>query len=254
VTDTTKTSAGFTGQVGHTYAFYSVATDRLGLAQPTPSSAQATTKVVLPPLVTLEHVKDITNTKHQVTEALLTFSGPVNSAEADQIGTYRLATPGKGGSYTAKNAAVIKLKSAVYTGANDTVALTPSKPFALTKPVELVVYASSPDGLKDSYRRYINGGTNATAILSGGAVTIEGIALAADGRAADATPAIIDALFERDDLAVLKPNTRARRDQVIEAIVAVPGITQTSGPTAKTHKWTQIIRKNVVVTHCRKRE
>ena len=41
--DTTATSATYTGQVGHTYRFYSVATDPLGLVQPTPSSAQATT-------------------------------------------------------------------------------------------------------------------------------------------------------------------------------------------------------------------
>ncbi len=143
VTATTKTSAVFTGVVGNTYAFYSVATDRLGLAQPTPTSAQATTKVVLPPVVTLKQVRDITNNKHQVTEVLVTFSGPVNSAEADQIGTFHLATPGKGGSYTAKNAGVIKLKSAVYTSGNDTVALTPTKPFALTKPVQLVIYGTA---------------------------------------------------------------------------------------------------------------
>ena len=39
-------SATFTGQDGHTYAFYSVATDNAGNVQPTPTAAQATTQVV----------------------------------------------------------------------------------------------------------------------------------------------------------------------------------------------------------------
>ena len=47
--DTTATSATFTGAAGHTYGFYSVATDNVGLVQPTPTGAQATTKIVVPP-------------------------------------------------------------------------------------------------------------------------------------------------------------------------------------------------------------
>ncbi len=168
VTNTTKTSAVFTGQVNNTYAFYSVATDRLGVAQPAPTAAQATTKVVLPPVVTLAHVQDITNKKHQVTEVLVTFSGPVNSTEADSTATYHLATPGKGGSYTAKNAGIIKLRSAVYSGATDIVALTPVNPFTLTKPVQLLVYGTGATTLKDIYGRPIDGGNNLIAILSRG--------------------------------------------------------------------------------------
>jgi RHS repeat-associated protein len=44
--DTTDTSAVFTGGVGHTFSFYSVATDNVGLDQPIPTMAQATTMVV----------------------------------------------------------------------------------------------------------------------------------------------------------------------------------------------------------------
>ncbi len=40
---TTQTSATYTGVSGHTYGFYSVATDNVGNVQPTPTSAQATT-------------------------------------------------------------------------------------------------------------------------------------------------------------------------------------------------------------------
>jgi len=46
LTNTTLTSASYLGQYGHTYAFYSVATDNVGNVQPTPTSAQATTMVV----------------------------------------------------------------------------------------------------------------------------------------------------------------------------------------------------------------
>jgi hypothetical protein len=44
-TNTALTSAPFTGQVGHTYGFYSVATDNTGNVQAVPSAAQATTSV-----------------------------------------------------------------------------------------------------------------------------------------------------------------------------------------------------------------
>ncbi len=45
---TTQTSATYAGQTGHTYAFYSVATSNVGLAQPTPTTPQATTAVNSP--------------------------------------------------------------------------------------------------------------------------------------------------------------------------------------------------------------
>ena len=45
LTDTTQTSATYTGLNGHTYGFYSIATDILGDPQPTPATAQATTTV-----------------------------------------------------------------------------------------------------------------------------------------------------------------------------------------------------------------
>jgi RHS repeat-associated protein len=52
-TNTTSTSANFTGQFGHTYGFYSVATDNLGDVQPTPSGAQASTTIAGPPTSTV---------------------------------------------------------------------------------------------------------------------------------------------------------------------------------------------------------
>ena len=47
--DTTATSATYTGVAGHTYGFYSVATDNVGNVQATPTAAQATTLVMTQP-------------------------------------------------------------------------------------------------------------------------------------------------------------------------------------------------------------
>ncbi len=177
LTGTTQTSAIFTGQVGHTYGFYSIATSNIGLVQPTPSGAQATISIApVPPspLVTMTQVKEVVNKKHQVTELVITFSGELNSAEAAGLRVYRLATAGKHGSFTAKNAGVIKLKTAVYSATNDTVTLTPKKAFTLAKPVQLVVNGTPPSGLQDTLGRLFDGGSNAVAILSkGGKVQID---------------------------------------------------------------------------------
>ncbi|HQU45489.1 MAG TPA: RHS repeat-associated core domain-containing protein, partial [Pirellulales bacterium] len=54
-TNTTATSATFTGVKGHTYAFYSLAIDPLGLTQPTPTAAQATTTVATVAFAAIEH-------------------------------------------------------------------------------------------------------------------------------------------------------------------------------------------------------
>jgi hypothetical protein len=66
--DTVATSATFTGQNGHTYAFYSVATDNVGNVQPTPTAAQATTRVVsddsIPPTSTVSPLPAVINAHH----------------------------------------------------------------------------------------------------------------------------------------------------------------------------------------------
>src|SRR5262249_6651574 len=56
VTGTPETSIVFTGANGHTYDFYSVATDRAGNHQAAATSAQASTRTVIdtnPPMVTI---------------------------------------------------------------------------------------------------------------------------------------------------------------------------------------------------------
>jgi RHS repeat-associated protein len=219
LTNTKATSATFTGQPGHSYGFYSVATDNLGLVQPTPSSAQATTKVKPtpptppppappPPLVTVTKVVDKLNKKHQVMEVDVSFSGLVNFAEAQALASYRLATPGKKNSYTAKNAGVIKLGKAVYNASTNTVALKPKKPFAITKPVQLLVYGTGASALQDGVGRDIDGdyngraGGNAIAILGKNRVTVNTAFLARTG-VKIVTSAAVDALLDRGDFAGL---------------------------------------------------
>ena len=73
----------------------------------------------------------VQNKRHRVTQILVTFSGAVEVNGARQTGAYRLATAGKRGLFTAKNARVIKLRTAAYDPASQTVVLTPRKPFAL---------------------------------------------------------------------------------------------------------------------------
>ncbi len=51
LTNTTQTSATFTGQPTHTYGFCSVATDNVGNVQPTPATAQASTLIQAIPTV-----------------------------------------------------------------------------------------------------------------------------------------------------------------------------------------------------------
>ena len=138
----------------------------------TGKTALTVTRPVVPAVVSLAGVLPIFNAKHLVTEILVTFSGAVNAGEAQQIGLYRLATPGKHGSFTARNAGIIKLRSAVYSAADDTVTLTPKKAFALSKPVQLRINGKPPSGLQDSFGRFIDGGNNAVAVLAKSGVTI----------------------------------------------------------------------------------
>jgi cyclophilin family peptidyl-prolyl cis-trans isomerase len=148
---------------------------------PTPTPTPAPTPTPRPtPLVSVENVRLIMSRKHQLTQILVTFTGAIDSQEADQTGMYRLAHPGKKGSYTAKNAVVVKLRSAVYDSLDHVVALTPKKPFALTKQaLQLLVDGSSPSGLQDSSGRYIDGlnngqaGSNAIIVISKRGAEIE---------------------------------------------------------------------------------
>ena len=135
----------------------------------------------LPPLVTMNSVQLIENKRGQVIEILVGFSGGLNVAEAENTATYLLTVAGRDGSFTAKGAEPIQLRSAVYNASKDTVALFPKGPISLRRAVQLQVKGQPPSGLHDSYGRYIDGnrdgqaGSNAVAILDGSAATVEAI-------------------------------------------------------------------------------
>jgi hypothetical protein len=134
------------------------------------------------PLVTMAAVCAVTNKKHRVTQILISFSGALNTGEADRLATYRLVTAGKQGPFTAKTAKVIKIRSAVCNPENNTVTIIPKKRFSLRKPVQLQVSAQAPSGLHDSLGRLIDGdhngqpGGNAVATLQRSGATINGAA------------------------------------------------------------------------------
>jgi cyclophilin family peptidyl-prolyl cis-trans isomerase len=144
--------------------------------------ATVTLTVASAPLVTVTGVGDITNKRHLVTQIVVQFSGAVNANQSDMTSIYRLALPGRHGSYTAKNAPVIKLKKAVYDSSTKAVTLTLRTPLALTrKKLQLLINGSQPSGLTDGFDRLIDGdhngtpGGNAIAFLSKSGVTISSI-------------------------------------------------------------------------------
>ncbi len=104
LTHTTSTSATFSGQLGHTYGFYSVATNNLGITQPTPKTAQATTTLPSPPPAPPEIIGEKalfqrkTNKKGKpvgkavLTGFSLTFNTALNQTAAANAGNYQLDT------------------------------------------------------------------------------------------------------------------------------------------------------------------
>jgi RHS repeat-associated protein len=99
---TAATSAVYSGQNGHTYVFYSVATDNVGLMQPTPAGAQATTTVnARPPLVQGVAVNGGAAQRSMLTSITVTF----NQVVALAAGAFVLS-PDAGGPAISLNQAV----------------------------------------------------------------------------------------------------------------------------------------------------
>jgi cyclophilin family peptidyl-prolyl cis-trans isomerase len=172
-------AAGFVGT--DTFKYNVEATGPNSTAAPAISNAGTVTismTLTPPPLVTLSKVELVENHKQQVVQVIVFFSGPLDTTEADSKTIYRLATPGRHGSYTARNAGIIHVRMAVYSAAGDSVTLKPTARFSLKKPVQLLIHGTAPAGLQDSLGRYIDGadnghpGSDAIAILSGNGVVL----------------------------------------------------------------------------------
>ncbi len=85
-------SAAFTGQVGHTYGFYSVATDAAGNVQPTPTAAQATTTVAVAAASTSTTVRS-SEDPARFGDAV-TFTATVSSPSGTPTGTVQFQVNG----------------------------------------------------------------------------------------------------------------------------------------------------------------
>jgi hypothetical protein len=116
---------------------------------------------VTPPPVTLTGVDPIIK-RQKVTAIVLNFSSGLDPSLAVDRGLYRLVSAGRGGSFTARDAKVIKVRNAGYLAASApvTVTLVPSAPFSARKPVKLTIKGLPPSGLEDSEGRLIDGDGN----------------------------------------------------------------------------------------------
>ncbi len=216
--DTTQTSTTFTGQVGHTYGFYSITTGNVGNIQPTPAAAQARTSVIFIPLVTVEslQVEKVKVGKgkkaKRETVLVLRFSGALNAGAADNVGAYQLApviTVKAKGRGKHKKPATTKLgtpvtpASAVYSASSNQVTLTPRGTLNLRKPEELIVSGAL---LTDTLGREIDGsgngqaGSEYIATLSGGRAAVGGLPLARTQQQSAFVAAAIDDLLARGEL------------------------------------------------------
>ncbi len=112
---------------------------------------------------------------------------------------------------------MIKLKRAHYTASSDLVALAPKKAFAVTTPVQVLVYGTGQNALEDTDGRDIDGddnstsGGNAVAIIAKKGVTIDAVpAVRTSGKSARTSA--IDALLARGGLAELSSAFSPRRE------------------------------------------
>jgi len=155
-------AAGYAGADTFTY---DVTTTGPNTSAPPATSNAGTVTVTIapPPPVTVQTVQISLNKRHLVTQILVTFSGPVDSIEADLTTTYRLSTQGKHGLFNAKGSKIFHLRKASDTASSDQVVLKPKTPFTLAKPVELIIFGTPPSGLQDSFGRYIDGADNGQA-------------------------------------------------------------------------------------------
>ena len=231
--DTTATSAIFTGKAGHEYEFYSVATDPLGLVQPEPATAQAMTTVVnpsppppppAPVTVTSVHWETIKvkvgkgkKAKLKSEAALeIQFSGLV--AGSGNLGAYQLAsvTTKKVKKKTTTTYKPIRLTSALPASSPmaSSVALVPASKPNLSQTDRLEIVAAD---LTDTLGRALDGnddgqpGGNYVATFKRSGVTVDGSPLVRTAARSTAVRAAIDDLLARGELAQLTRSLRADR-------------------------------------------
>jgi hypothetical protein len=103
---------------------------------------------------------NVLNKRHQVTDLVLYWSGPLDASLAGSKKPFRLGTANRHGSFTGRGSGTIAVKKVLYDGNAWTVTLIPKKTFANSKHIQLLVYGNGTSGLKDSFGNYIDGATN----------------------------------------------------------------------------------------------
>ena len=205
LTKTTATSTTINGAYGQSYGFFSVATDKAGFTQPTPSTAQATTTLGTPPppLVTVQavQVETVKIGKKKVKEILVDFSGALEAGPAQSLANYQLISSGKSKKFGTKTNKPVALKSATYNPATDSVSLLTRSTLVLTDPLKLTVNGS---GLLDTLGRQIDGGDDgqpggyAVAVLTSRGATVTSAVPAA--MQAKPSARLVDELLDGDEL------------------------------------------------------
>jgi hypothetical protein len=171
----------------------------------TPTSTSTSSQ---PPLVTMTSASLVKKKiKHRhITEIVIGFSGALDASEAQELGIYRLVKSGRHGSFTARNARSLKLKSVLYDPSSNTVALIPQKRLVVRKNTLLQVDGLPPSGLEDTWGRLIDGtdsgqpGGNATAVFSRHGVTLNAFPSGTTQGQTAPTAAAVDALLGGDQL------------------------------------------------------
>ena len=120
-----------------------------------------TTPVIGPVAVTA--VTTALNKQKAVTAINLTFNGDLAASSVANLSNYRLATAGKGGSFTAKNAKTVKIKGASYNAATHTVTLVLSKAQRINGPTQLKVSGGPGSGLVSANGQFIDGNRDGAA-------------------------------------------------------------------------------------------
>jgi uncharacterized repeat protein (TIGR01451 family) len=212
----TQTSAVYSGQVGHNYAFYSVATDNVGLTQPTPASAQASTTVSPTPTPTptpsptpsptptpTATVHDIhwarvkLSSRKTVKALVVDYLNPLNAADAGNLAAYhlvQLVKTRKSGTHPGKPVA---LASALFSVAANSVTLVPRS----TLPNQILQLDINAALVLDAQGRPFNGGHDYIATITPGGTVSSQARVSAEG---------FDALMGAGHLTALRAVARTK--------------------------------------------
>ena len=181
--DATQTSATYSGQYGHTYAFYSIATDNVGNVQATPAAAQATTLIQSPTSTVITTDNPTSSTYGQAVTFTATVSGADGAGAPTGTVQFVIDSSDFGPPVTLSGGAASLVVStltagthqinAIYTSDNpatfqdsQTTASLPqvvdAASLTITADNQTMVYGGTLPTLTASYSGFVNGDTSAS--------------------------------------------------------------------------------------------